>query len=111
MSTGLHATAILVVALLTTVRLTTASDEEQLEPAQLARLVFVAEPEPGGGGGGGGLRMPPPLKAERKGTSVMSRRPMPGRPKTASMITVPESRNATCKPSRETTGIRAFRSA
>ena len=80
MSTGLHATAILVVALLTTVRLTTASDEEQLEPAQLARLVFVAEPEPGGGGGGGGLRMPPPLKAERKGTSVMSS-PVPQRVK------------------------------
>ena len=79
MSTGLHATIILVVALLTTVRLTTASDEEPLEPAQLTRLVFVAEPGPGGGGGGGGLRMPaPPPRAERKGTSVISS-PVPER--------------------------------
>ena len=81
MSTGLHATVILVAALLTTVRLTTVSDEGQLEPAQLARLVFVAEPGPGGGGGGGGLRMPaPPPKAERKGTSMISS-PVPERVK------------------------------
>ena len=79
-STGLHAVGILLVTLLTTVTLTTASDTLDLgEPPRLTRLVFVAEPGPGGGGGGGGLRMPdPPPKAERKGPHAISS-PVPER--------------------------------
>lgn len=74
MSSGLHASVILIVLVLTTVGLTTASDDGgEREPPQLARLVFVAEPGPGGGGGGGGLKMPaPPPKAEREGTRTES---------------------------------------
>jgi len=54
MSTTLHAVVILVVALLTTVSLTTASDGPDLaSQPQLARLIFIAAPGPGGGGGGG----------------------------------------------------------
>ena len=80
MSTSLHGIVVLGVALLTTVQLTTATeDPAQLEPPVLARLVFVAEPGPGGGGGGGGLRQPaPPPKAERKGPSKVSS-PVPPR--------------------------------
>ena len=74
MSSGLHASVILVVVVLTTVGLTTASDDGgEREPPQLARLIFVADPGPGGGGGGGGLKMPaPPPKAEREGTRTES---------------------------------------
>ena len=80
MSTGLHAAAILLVVSLTTVSLTTASDEgDRLERPRLTRLVFVAEPGPGGGGGGGGLRMPnPPPRAEREGARPISS-PVPDR--------------------------------
>ena len=79
MSTTLHAAVILLVALLTTVSLTTASDTIGLERPQLARLVFVAEPGPGGGGGGGGLQMPaPPPRAERQGSRTLSS-PVPER--------------------------------
>ena len=49
MSTGLHASVILVLLLLATLQLTTTADDGQPEMAQLARLVFVAEPGPGGG--------------------------------------------------------------
>lgn len=78
-STGIHGSAILLVALLTTATLTTASSDIELhKPAELTRLIFVAEPGPGGGGGGGGLRMPTPRKAERKGSSVVSS-PVPDR--------------------------------
>ena len=79
MSTTLHAVVILCVALLTTVRLTTASEDTRVEQPQLPRLIFIAEPGPGGGGGGGGLRMPvPPPKAERKGSRPLSS-PIPER--------------------------------
>ena len=79
MSTGLHAVAILIVAGLTTVNLTTASDDVDRLEDRLTRLVFIAEAGPGGGGGGGGLRMPaPPPKAERKGTRPISS-PVPDR--------------------------------
>ena len=72
-STGLHASALSIVALFTTAQLITASDGGEPEVAQLARLVFVAEPGPGGGGGGGGLRMPLPAPtAERAGASAIS---------------------------------------
>lgn len=74
MSTTLHALVILVVALFTTVSLTTASDGPDLaSQPQLARLIFIAAPGPGGGGGGGGLRMPePPAMAERIGSRPLS---------------------------------------
>lgn len=74
MSTTLHAVAILLVVLLTSVGLTTASDNPDRASPQLARLIFIAEPGPGGGGGGGGLRMPePPPKAELIGARPLSR--------------------------------------
>ena len=74
MSTALHALVILVVGLLSTVSLTTASDGPDLaSQPQLARLIFIAAPGPGGGGGGGGLRMPePPAMAERIGSRPLS---------------------------------------
>ena len=78
-STTLHAGVLLLVGLLTTVSLTTASDATDPDRPQLARLVLIAEPGPGGGGGGGGLRMPePPPKAERKGSRAVSS-PVPER--------------------------------
>lgn len=78
-STGLHAVATLIVAGLTTVNLTTASDDVDRLEDRFTRLVFIAEAGPGGGGGGGGLRMPaPPPKAERKGTRPISS-PVPDR--------------------------------
>jgi len=78
MSTVLHAVVIVILAGVTTVNLTTASDDvDRLEG--FTRLVFVAEAGPGGGGGGGGLRMPaPPPKAEREGTQPISS-PVPDR--------------------------------
>ena len=80
MSTGLHATLALLVTMLATVRLTTASDDsEMFDPPRLDRLIFVASAGPGGGGGGGGLRQPvPPPKAERKGPAKISS-PVPER--------------------------------
>ncbi len=78
-STTLHMGVILLVALLTTVSLTTASDDTDSSRPQLARLIFIAEPGPGGGGGGGGLRMPePPPRAEREGARAVSS-PVPER--------------------------------
>ena len=78
-STALHVCAILLVALLSTVSLTTASDDTESNRPRLARLIFIAEPGPDGGGGGGGLRMPePPPTAERKGSRTVSS-PVPER--------------------------------
>ena len=80
MSAGLHAVATLIVAGLTTVNLTTASDDvDRFEDRRLTRLVFVADAGPGGGGGGGGLRMPAsPPRTEQKGTRPISS-PVPDR--------------------------------
>ena len=91
MSTGLHLAVVLVVVVLTTVQLTTASDDAgEREPPQLARLIFLADPGPGGGGGGGGLRMPaPPPRAEREGTRAESS-PVPERVEPVRVEPVPE---------------------
>ena len=99
-STTLHAAVILVVALLTTVSLRTASDTIGTERPQLARLVFIAEPGPGGGGGGGGLQMPtPPPNAERRGSRALSS-PVPERitPKRIEPAVKPEERRLESDP-------------
>ena len=93
-STTLHLGVILSVALLTTVSLTTASDDADSDRPQLGRLIFIAEPGPGGGGGGGGLWMPePPPAAERRGARTVSS-PVPERitPKRIEPAVEPEER-------------------
>ena len=78
-SSALHVSVILLVALLSTVSLKTASGDTESNRPRLARLIFIAEPGPGGGGGGGGLRMPEPLPtAKRKGSRTVSS-PVPDR--------------------------------
>ena len=90
-STGLHATAALLVTMLATAQLTTAADDPDLfDTSRLDRLVFLATPGPGGGGGGGGLRQPmPPPKAEREGPATISS-PVPERIEPRKIEPVPE---------------------
>jgi protein TonB len=66
----LHVGALTMIVLLTGLGLRSESRESQ--PADPARLVFLALPGPGGGGGGGGLHQPkPPSKAALAGKSAL----------------------------------------
>jgi len=79
-SGSVHAAMLAIIFIVATVAVPGAVPDKTVEPpADLVRLVFLAEPGPGGGGGGGGLRQPvPPPKAERKGTRRVSS-PLPQR--------------------------------
>ena len=72
----LHAAMLGVIALITTMGLSSAPRDVE-QPLPLMRTIFLATPGPGGGGGGGGLRQPaPPPRAEMKGPSTL-RSPVP----------------------------------
>lgn len=82
----LHAAMLGVIALVTSMGLSSAPRETP-QRLNLMRLVFLAIPGPGGGGGGGGLRQPaPPPKAQVTGTRALKspvpppRRVAPKRP-------------------------------
>jgi TonB family protein len=75
-SGALHGLMFAGILVITTLGVTTASQEVPPERTRM-RMVFLATPGPGGGGGGGGLRQPaPPKRAELKGPSAL-RSPVP----------------------------------
>jgi TonB family protein len=77
----IHAGAVALTVLLTSLGLTPTAKALRIDepPAEDTRLVYLNIPGPGGGGGGGGaLQKPQPPKAKRLGTSTVSS-PMPPR--------------------------------
>lgn len=78
-STGIHAAAALLVAVLTSAGLGSATTRTEARVVEPMRLVYLDIPGPGGGGGGGGLRQPaPPPAARREGHRRLSS-PLPPR--------------------------------
>lgn len=83
-SGGLHAAAVVLFLLASSLGLLKASDTEtELDDKDPPRLVFLMQPGPGGGGGGGGnaIRLPPPpAKAKAPAPKKVSSPVPPPRP-------------------------------